>query len=389
MLVVETVLPDGESSGNIVLGDVLIKINDEPVMDFIDLDRKWDTNVGSTIKLLLQRQGSDCEVTIRVGDLYRLIPDRFVSVCGSNFHNVSCTTAMRYGVARGVFVCDPLVFLGFGDSSDCYVIVAIDHRKVKEDTICDIKNANDSSPALDEIIVAVGLPSPALVTPTAPADDANLPVRVVQHSTTSLEVERYPSLSAIKSDGGRQDQMSRAFDSSNAGTESTLPGTNSGPMGDSYFPFDNGGFGSWTTGEGRYNYATLAGMYIQFVLPKSQVISHEKLQAMMAAHAAGKGISLELTSIYGIGKLLWHLRLHQSNGAALWPIQSIPGLYEQETVKSNLDPNDHLSKARCYLLRSVYFLLLGGLTESMTDCAVQAWLCRGHSTGTWRSAKDW
>ncbi|KAK4061511.1 hypothetical protein Purlil1_14257 [Purpureocillium lilacinum] len=133
----------------------------------------------------------------------------------------------------------------------------------KEDTICDIKNANDSSPALDEIIVAVGLPSPALVTPTAPADDANLPVRVVQHSTTSLEVERYPSLSAIKSDGGRQDQMSRAFDSSNAGTESTLPGTNSGPMRDSYFPFDNGGFGSWTTGEGRYNYATLAGMYIQ------------------------------------------------------------------------------------------------------------------------------
>ncbi|GJN78676.1 hypothetical protein PLIIFM63780_002185 [Purpureocillium lilacinum] len=109
MLVAETVLPDGESSGNIVLGDVLIKINDEPVMDFIDLDRKLDTNVGSTIILLLQRQGSDCEVKIRVGDLYRLIPDRFVSVCGSNFHNVSFTTAM---------------------SSDCYVIVAIDHRKV-------------------------------------------------------------------------------------------------------------------------------------------------------------------------------------------------------------------------------------------------------------------
>jgi len=130
MLVVETVLPDGESSGNIVLGDVLIKINDEPVMDFIDLDRKLDTNVGSTIILLLQRQGSDCEVKIRVGDLYRLIPDRFVSVCGSNFHNVSFTTAMRYGVARGVFVCDPLVFLGFGDSSDCYVIVAIGNRKV-------------------------------------------------------------------------------------------------------------------------------------------------------------------------------------------------------------------------------------------------------------------
>ncbi|KAK4062707.1 hypothetical protein Purlil1_14195 [Purpureocillium lilacinum] len=130
MLVVETVLPNGESSGNIVLGDVLIKINDEPVMDFIDLDRKLDTNVGNTIILLLQRQGSDCEVTIRVGDLYRLIPDRFVSVCGSNFHNVSWTTAIRYGVARGVFVCDPLVFLGFGNSSDCYVIVAIDHRKV-------------------------------------------------------------------------------------------------------------------------------------------------------------------------------------------------------------------------------------------------------------------
>ncbi|KAK4067492.1 hypothetical protein Purlil1_13861 [Purpureocillium lilacinum] len=239
----------------------------------------------------------------------------------------------------------------------------------KEDAICDIRNANDSGPVLDEITVAVGLPSPALVSPTAPADDAKLPVKVVQHSTTSLEAERYLSLSAIQSDGGRQDQMSRAFDSSNVGTGSTLPGTNSGLMRDSYLPFDNGGFGSWTTGEGRYNYATLAGMYIQFVLPKSQVISHEKLQAMMAAHAAGKGISLELTSIYGIGKLLWHLR-HQSNGAALWPIQSIPGLYEQETVKSNLDPNDHLSKARCYLLRSVYFLLLGGLTESMKDCAV-------------------
>lgn len=239
-----------------------------------------------------------------------------------------------------------------------------------EDTICDIKNANDSSPALDEIIVAVGLPSPALVTPTAPADDANLPVRVVQHSTASREAERYPSPSAIQSDGGRQDQMSRALDSSNAGTGGTLPGTSPVLTRDSYLSFDNGCFGSWTTAEGRYNYSCLATMYSQFVLPKNQIISHEKLQAMMAAHAAGKGISLELTSIYGIGKLLWHLRLHQSNGAAPWPIQSIPGLYEQETVKSNLDPNDHLSKARCYLLRSVYFLLLGGLTESITDCAV-------------------
>src|SRR3546814_3588899 len=58
--------------------------SDLPVVDFIDLDRKLDTNVGSTVILLLQRQGSDCEVKIRVGDLYRLIPDRFVSVCGSN-----------------------------------------------------------------------------------------------------------------------------------------------------------------------------------------------------------------------------------------------------------------------------------------------------------------
>lgn len=130
MLVAETVLPDGESSGKIVLGDVLIKINDEPVMDFIDLDRKLDTNVGNTIILLLQRQGSDLEVTILVGDLYRLMPDRFVSVCGSNFHNIPCIAAMRYGVARGVFVCDPMVFFGFGDSSDCYIILAIDHRKV-------------------------------------------------------------------------------------------------------------------------------------------------------------------------------------------------------------------------------------------------------------------
>ncbi|OAQ59502.1 nuclear serine protease 2 [Purpureocillium lilacinum] len=130
MLIAASVLPDGESSGKIVLGDVLIKINGEPVTDFIVLDRILDTNVGSTIMLLLQRQGSDLEVPILVGDLYRLIPDRFVSVCGSNFHNIPCITAMTYGVARGIFVCDPMIFLGFGDSSDCYVIVAIHHRKV-------------------------------------------------------------------------------------------------------------------------------------------------------------------------------------------------------------------------------------------------------------------
>jgi hypothetical protein len=60
------------------------------------------------IKLLIQRGGQDLEIELIVGDLHAITPDRFLSVCGAAFHNLSYQFARLYAIAvKGVYVCEP------------------------------------------------------------------------------------------------------------------------------------------------------------------------------------------------------------------------------------------------------------------------------------------
>ncbi|KAK3324742.1 trypsin-like cysteine/serine peptidase domain-containing protein [Cercophora scortea] len=133
MLVAEIVLPEGPSHQKIEEGDVLVKVNGEMLTQFIRLDDILDSSVGGTVKLLLLRGGEEVEVEIEVGDLHKITPDRFVSVSGGSFHNLSYQQARLYGVAcKGVFVCEAGGSFRFDNSENGWLVQTVDHKKTPD-----------------------------------------------------------------------------------------------------------------------------------------------------------------------------------------------------------------------------------------------------------------
>ncbi|KAG7109841.1 Pro-apoptotic serine protease like protein [Verticillium longisporum] len=126
MLVAEIVLPEGPSHNKIQEGDILIKVNGELATQFVRLDDIMDSNVGKTIHLQIQRGGEDMEVDIEVGDLHAITPDRFVSVAGASFHDLSYQQARLHAVAcKGVFVCEATGSFRFDSADNGWLIQSV------------------------------------------------------------------------------------------------------------------------------------------------------------------------------------------------------------------------------------------------------------------------
>lgn len=140
MLVAEIVLPNGPSHIVVEEGDVLIKVNGELITQFIRLDDILDSNVGSTVQLLLLRGGAEIEVNIEVGNLHKITPDRFLSVAGASFHDLSYQQARLYGVAcKGVFVSEATGSFRFDGSDNGWIIQTIDQKKTPDlDTFIEV-----------------------------------------------------------------------------------------------------------------------------------------------------------------------------------------------------------------------------------------------------------
>ncbi|KAK9468409.1 trypsin-like cysteine/serine peptidase domain-containing protein [Lipomyces arxii] len=108
MLLAEVVLPDGPAHGSIEEGDCLVTVNGEHLTTFIRLDEILDSNVGNTVTMVIQRGGEDFEITLLVGDLHAITPDRFVEVSGATFHNLSYQLARQFVIpVKGVYIAEP------------------------------------------------------------------------------------------------------------------------------------------------------------------------------------------------------------------------------------------------------------------------------------------
>ncbi|KAL2754277.1 hypothetical protein ACRALDRAFT_1032601 [Sodiomyces alcalophilus JCM 7366] len=143
MLVAEIVLPEGPSDGKLQEGDILIKVNGELVTQFIRLDEILDSNVGQSIKVQLQRGGMDIEVEVQVGDLHKITPDRFVSVAGASFHDLSYQQARLYAVpCKGVFVCEATGSFRFDGADNGWIIHTVAGKETPNlDAFVDVMRA--------------------------------------------------------------------------------------------------------------------------------------------------------------------------------------------------------------------------------------------------------
>jgi pro-apoptotic serine protease NMA111 len=131
MLVAEVVLPDGPADSKIEEGDVLIKVNGEFITRFIPLDDILDSSVGKKVKFLVQRGGEDVEVELDVGDLHAITPDRFVTVAGASFHDLSYQQARLYAISlkdKGTYVCEAAGSFKLNGTESGWLITSIDNK---------------------------------------------------------------------------------------------------------------------------------------------------------------------------------------------------------------------------------------------------------------------
>ncbi|KAL8775585.1 MAG: hypothetical protein Q9209_000081 [Squamulea sp. 1 TL-2023] len=133
MLVAEIVLPEGPADKQLEEGDVLIRVNGELLTQFVRLDSILDSSVGEKVSLLVQRGGQDVEVELSVGDLHAITPDRFVTVAGGSFHNLSYQQARLYAIpVKGVYVCEAAGSFKFEATESGWIIESIDQRKTPD-----------------------------------------------------------------------------------------------------------------------------------------------------------------------------------------------------------------------------------------------------------------
>ncbi|KAJ5651712.1 Pro-apoptotic serine protease [Penicillium longicatenatum] len=132
MLAAEIILPEGPGDGKLQEGDVLLKVNGELLTQFVRLDDILDSSVGGTVQLLVQRGGKDLEVECRVGDLHAITPDRFVTVAGGTFHDLSYQQARLYAIpVRGVYVCEAAGSFKLENTLSGWIIDSVDKRQTR------------------------------------------------------------------------------------------------------------------------------------------------------------------------------------------------------------------------------------------------------------------
>ncbi|KAI4216210.1 MAG: hypothetical protein LQ351_001220 [Letrouitia transgressa] len=130
MLVAETVLPEGPADKQLQEGDVLVKVNGELLTNFVQLDSILDSSVYKKVSLLVQRGGRDIQVELTVGDLHAITPDRFVTVAGGSFHDLSYQQARLYAIpVRGVYVCEAAGSFRFENSESGWLIESVDQKE--------------------------------------------------------------------------------------------------------------------------------------------------------------------------------------------------------------------------------------------------------------------
>eukprot|EP00041_Stephanoeca_diplocostata_P033159 m.1087683 g.1087683 ORF g.1087683 m.1087683 type:complete len:1054 (-) comp24284_c0_seq16:8735-11896(-) len=105
MLTVKEVVPAGPGHQCLVPGDIILKVNDQVVTTFSDLEEVLDSSVGKVVQCRLARGHQRLTVSLPVQDLYSITPCGFLEAGDSIFNDMSYQTARYYNLSvSGAFV---------------------------------------------------------------------------------------------------------------------------------------------------------------------------------------------------------------------------------------------------------------------------------------------
>ncbi len=149
LLVVRRSLPETQAYRYLKPGDILIKGGARAeklhwLRRFEELEAMLDENVGRSVRLLLERNGQEVEVSIEVDDLHKLTPDRYLTFGQAIVHNLSYQQARHLNrPVKGVYVAQPGYILSTAGIPRGAVILSIKKQPVN--------NIDDVEAILDEL----------------------------------------------------------------------------------------------------------------------------------------------------------------------------------------------------------------------------------------------
>ena len=105
LFVVENIIKQSPADKKLAIGDILLTVNNQPIVSFITLEQLLNNHVGKSITLEVLRSKEKIALTIPVSDLFTLSPTAFLKFDNSIFHNLSYQQARHYNKPiNGVFV---------------------------------------------------------------------------------------------------------------------------------------------------------------------------------------------------------------------------------------------------------------------------------------------
>ncbi|MCA9573692.1 MAG: PDZ domain-containing protein, partial [Myxococcales bacterium] len=127
MLVVADTLPQGPGDGKVQPGDIVVELDGELVVDFVQVEEVIDARVGSEVALTVERLGQRVEVTLPVLDLHALTPARFLEVSRGILHDLSYQQARNHDQPLGgVYVASAGYMLGIAGIGSGALLLQID-----------------------------------------------------------------------------------------------------------------------------------------------------------------------------------------------------------------------------------------------------------------------
>ena len=105
LLVVRHIIPKSHADEKLKVGDILLNINQQDVINFSQLEHHFNAHVGQEIELTVIRQHEQLSFNVTVDDLQTLSPQSIVQFDGSIFHTLSYQQARHFNKPiQGVYV---------------------------------------------------------------------------------------------------------------------------------------------------------------------------------------------------------------------------------------------------------------------------------------------
>lgn len=140
MLIVGQVIPGGVGDGRFEPGDILVRINDQMVTDFITLEGLLDESIDQTLDISIIRQGSAVELSAAVADLQALAPKRLLELGDTVLQDMSIQHARAMNLEQsGVVVAGSGYIMTRAGVPEGAVIKSIEGRPISDiDSFIDV-----------------------------------------------------------------------------------------------------------------------------------------------------------------------------------------------------------------------------------------------------------